>query len=66
MPRGSLKIKFPQENVDKRFPLEEIDDNSWMTGQVIISRHASEPDRPCWGDGEGAFFTVSEAPSPKP
>ncbi|KAF5722452.1 kinase-like domain-containing protein [Fusarium mundagurra] len=66
MPRGSLKIKYPQENVNKRFPLEEIDDNSWVTGQVIISRHASEPDGPCWGDGEGAFFTVSEAPSPKP
>lgn len=48
------------------FPIEEIDDNSWMTGQVVISRHASKPDGPCWDDGKGAFFTISEAPNPKP
>ncbi|KAM0197891.1 hypothetical protein ACHAPI_004623 [Fusarium lateritium] len=44
----------------------EIDANSWMIGDVIISRHASEPSGPSWGDGKGAFFTVSEAPIPKP
>ncbi|KAM0228725.1 hypothetical protein ACHAP5_011863 [Fusarium lateritium] len=44
----------------------EIDANSWMIGDVIISRHASEPSGPSWGDGKGAFFTVSEAPTPKP
>ncbi|RBQ77398.1 hypothetical protein FVER14953_01709 [Fusarium verticillioides] len=48
------------------FPIEEIDDNSWITGQVLISRHASKPDGPCWDDGKDAFFTISEAPNPKP
>ncbi|KAF4971316.1 hypothetical protein FSARC_1835 [Fusarium sarcochroum] len=47
-------------------PRLEIDDNSWMIGQVIISRHASKPSGPCWDDGKGAFFTISEAPNPKP
>ncbi|KAH7265533.1 uncharacterized protein BKA55DRAFT_535456 [Fusarium redolens] len=55
-----------QENFKNSFPIEEIDNNSWMTGQVVISRHASKPDGPCWDDGKGAFFTISEAPNPKP
>jgi hypothetical protein len=44
----------------------EIDQNSWMIGEVVISRHVSEPSGPCWSDGKGAFFTISEAPNPKP
>ncbi|EXM13076.1 hypothetical protein FOTG_18458 [Fusarium oxysporum f. sp. vasinfectum 25433] len=48
------------------FPIEEIDEDSWMIGQVVISRYASKPDGPCWDDGKGAFFTISEAPNPKP
>ncbi|KAF5645154.1 kinase-like domain protein [Fusarium sp. NRRL 52700] len=55
-----------ESTFDNAFPIEEIDDNSWMIGQVVISRHASEPDGPCWDDGKGAFFAISEAPSPKP
>ncbi|KAF9777143.1 hypothetical protein IL306_004569 [Fusarium sp. DS 682] len=46
--------------------LEEIDDNSWMIGHVVFSRHASKPSGPCWDDGKGAFFTVSDAPNPRP
>ncbi|EXA41402.1 hypothetical protein FOVG_09892 [Fusarium oxysporum f. sp. pisi HDV247] len=48
------------------FPIEETDEDSWMIGQVVISRYASKPDGPCWDDGKGAFFTISEAPNPKP
>ncbi|KAF5534690.1 kinase-like domain-containing protein [Fusarium mexicanum] len=55
-----------QGNFKKSFPIEEIDDDSWMIGQVIISRHASKPDGPSWNDGKGAFFAISEVPSPKP
>ncbi|KAF5618492.1 uncharacterized protein FTJAE_12190 [Fusarium tjaetaba] len=49
-----------------RFPIEEIDDNSWMIGRVVVSRSASKPDGPSWNDGKGAFFTISEARNPKP
>ncbi|KAF5568658.1 kinase-like domain-containing protein [Fusarium phyllophilum] len=55
-----------QRTYKNEFPVEEIDDNSWMAGQVVISRHASKPDGPCWDDGQGAFFSISEAPNPKP
>ncbi|KAF5975353.1 hypothetical protein FBULB1_7414 [Fusarium bulbicola] len=55
-----------QRTYENKFPIQEIDDNSWMIGQVVISRHASKPDGPCWDDGKGAFFAISEAPSPKP
>ncbi|KAF4441577.1 Protein kinase-like domain protein [Fusarium austroafricanum] len=46
--------------------LEEIDDNSWIIREVIITRHASKPSGPCWDDGKGTYFSISEAPSPKP
>ncbi|KAF5676096.1 hypothetical protein FHETE_2223 [Fusarium heterosporum] len=46
--------------------VEEVNDNAWILGRVMISRHHSKPSQPCWEDGFGAFFTIAEAPSPKP
>ena len=61
---GSHKPDVPSE--EESFARRQIDDNSWLIGGVVISRHASEPSGPCWGDGKGAFFTISEAPNPRP
>ncbi|CAG7559838.1 unnamed protein product [Fusarium equiseti] len=61
---GSHKSDFPAP--PKPIVRREIDDNSWLIGGVVISRHASEPSGPCWGDGKGTFFTISKAPNPKP
>lgn len=61
---GSHKTDLPPGK--KPIARRQIDDNSWLIGGVVISRHASEPSGPCWGDGKGAFFTISEAPNPKP
>ncbi|KAM0316326.1 hypothetical protein ACHAPQ_011351 [Fusarium lateritium] len=46
--------------------LQEVNDNSWIIGQVIVTRHESKPSQPCWPDGKGAFFSVSEVSTPKP
>ncbi|KAM0558468.1 hypothetical protein ACHAPJ_004658 [Fusarium lateritium] len=47
--------------------LVEVDDDSWIIGGVMISRHTSRPScESFWGDGEGGFFSVSKAPSPRP
>ncbi|KAM0351847.1 hypothetical protein ACHAPU_002360 [Fusarium lateritium] len=46
--------------------VEEVDANTWILGQVMISRHASKPSEPCWEDGKKAFFTIAEVPNPKP
>ncbi|SPJ85068.1 uncharacterized protein FTOL_10948 [Fusarium torulosum] len=51
---------------DSRDIIEEVDDNSWIIGHVIITRHESEPSQPCWEDGKGAFFSIGEVPTPKP
>ncbi|RBR25749.1 uncharacterized protein FIESC28_01431 [Fusarium coffeatum] len=61
---GSHKPDLPSE--EKSIARRQIDDNSWLIGGVVISRHASEPSGPCWGDGKGGFFTISEAPNPRP
>ncbi|KIL92167.1 hypothetical protein FAVG1_04574 [Fusarium avenaceum] len=44
----------------------EVNDNSWIVDHVIITRHQSKPSEPCWPDGEGAFFSIGEAPNPMP
>ncbi|UPL01380.1 hypothetical protein LCI18_012314 [Fusarium solani-melongenae] len=47
--------------------LGEIDDSSWLLDRLIISRHSSKPPSgPFWDDGEGGFFTISDAPNPPP
>ncbi|KAM0428959.1 hypothetical protein ACHAPT_006762 [Fusarium lateritium] len=47
--------------------LEEVDDNCWILGRVIISRHASKPlSGAYWGDGIGGFFSISKVPNPRP
>ena len=45
-------------------------DDSWLIGEkLLLSRRASaspHPDQPSWSDGKGAFFVLSDAPSPLP
>ncbi|RGP76454.1 hypothetical protein FLONG3_5341 [Fusarium longipes] len=60
-------------NKDKysaKYPLDEfvheVNDNAWIIGEAMISRHNAKPSQPYWEDGEGAFFTMTKAPEPKP
>ncbi|CAF3510690.1 hypothetical protein SNK03_006883 [Fusarium graminearum] len=47
--------------------VKEVNDNAWIVyDNAMISRHTSKPSQPHWEDGEGGFFTMDEAPSPKP
>ncbi|KAM5352636.1 hypothetical protein ACJ41O_005358 [Fusarium nematophilum] len=44
-----------------------VDDDSWIVGRVLISRHAEEPPEKCWRDPlVGCFYTVREAPDRLP
>jgi hypothetical protein len=43
-----------------------IDEDSWIIGDLLVSRQASESSESCWADGKGAYFTITEAPSPLP
>ncbi|KAK3291156.1 kinase-like domain-containing protein [Chaetomium fimeti] len=50
--------------------IQVVNDTSWLIGQrLLLSRHAAPPpnrNQPSWSDGSGAFFILSDAPSPSP
>lgn len=48
--------------------IREINSCSWLIGgKLVLSRQPFlSPNCPSWPDGEGAFFTVSDAPDPVP
>ncbi|KAK4220620.1 kinase-like domain-containing protein [Podospora fimiseda] len=50
--------------------IQAIDGTSWLIGEkILLSRQPSpptNPNQPSWSDGRGAFFVLSNAPSPLP
>ncbi|QPC79168.1 hypothetical protein HYE68_009920 [Fusarium pseudograminearum] len=47
--------------------VREVNENSWIINDgALITRHHSKPAQPYWEDGEGSFFTMEEAPEPRP
>ncbi|KAK3333073.1 hypothetical protein B0T19DRAFT_417073 [Cercophora scortea] len=48
--------------------IEQIDDSSWLIGgRMLLSRQQSlSSEQPSWSDGKGAFFVISDAPTPRP
>ncbi|KAK3692970.1 hypothetical protein B0T22DRAFT_525530 [Podospora appendiculata] len=62
--KSELAEKCPHVNDS----VEQIDDDSWLIGgRMLLSRQTSPvPGQPSWSDGKGAFFVLSDAPSPRP
>jgi hypothetical protein len=48
--------------------IQTITDSSWVIGgKLVLSRqHLPSPTQPSWGDSNGGFFVLSDAPSPLP
>ncbi|CEI69320.1 hypothetical protein FVEN_g3937 [Fusarium venenatum] len=47
--------------------VKEVSEDSWIVNdEALITRHHSQPQQPYWEGDQGSFFTMSEAPIPKP
>ncbi|KAM0353147.1 hypothetical protein ACHAO7_000068 [Fusarium culmorum] len=44
----------------------EVNDNAWIVGKALITRHDSKPAEPYWEDDQGFYFTMAEGPVPSP
>ncbi|GKU04752.1 protein kinase protein [Fusarium langsethiae] len=50
----------------RNMEIEEVDNTSWILGGALISRYDSKPPQPYWEDDQGFYYTMTEAPDPKP
>ncbi|XEV06096.1 hypothetical protein FSHL1_011383 [Fusarium sambucinum] len=47
--------------------VKEVNEDAWIVNDgALITRHHSQPPKPYWEDDQGSFFTMEEAPSPRP
>lgn len=47
--------------------IQEISQGSWIIGnRILLSRQSSPSSGPCWSDGTGSFYVISDAVYPPP
>ncbi|KAG8669696.1 hypothetical protein FPOAC2_09039 [Fusarium poae] len=47
--------------------VKEVSKDAWIINDgALITRHHSQPPQPYWEGDQGSFFTMAEAPSPRP